>query len=199
MDGYADTSVTLLGRLGGAAPDAPAWAEFVRRYGPQVLGWCRHWRLQEADAEDVAQDVLLRVARQMRTFRYDPARSFRAWLKTVTRTAWCDWLDARQRAARGTGDSAARDALESVEARDDLVQRLEAEFDRELLDVASARVRVRVEPSSWEAFRLTAVEGLSGAEAGGRLGMKPTAVLMARSRVQKMLRDELLVLGGAAD
>lgn len=193
MDTAARTSVTLLARLGGAS-DAPAWDEFVRRYGPQVLGWCRHWRLQEADAEDVAQDVLLRVSKQMRTFQYDPGRSFRGWLKTVTRAAWSDWLGACRRAVQGSGDTAARETLESVAARDDLVGRLEAEFDRELLDTAAAQVRLRVDPKTWEAFHLTAVEGLSGAEAADRLGMKVAAVYVAKGRVQRMLQTEVKTL-----
>lgn len=191
MDSGARTSVTLLARLSGADSAAPAWGEFLRRYGPQVLSWCRHWRLQEADAEDVAQDVLLRVSRQMKTFRYDPGRSFRGWLKTVTRAAWNDWLDARRRAAQGSGDTSARAALESVTARDDLVARLETEFDRELLDTASAAVRGRVDPKTWDAFRLTAVEGLPGAAAAEQLGMKVTAVYVAKGRVQKMLQEEV--------
>ncbi|VTU02233.1 sigma-70 family rna polymerase sigma factor : RNA polymerase sigma factor, sigma-70 family OS=Singulisphaera acidiphila (strain ATCC BAA-1392 / DSM 18658 / VKM B-2454 / MOB10) GN=Sinac_3619 PE=4 SV=1: Sigma70_r2 [Gemmataceae bacterium] len=187
----ARTSVTLLARLGGASADAAAWEEFLRRYGPQVLGWCRHWNLQDADAEDVAQDVLLRVSKQMRTFRYDPGRSFRGWLKTVARAAWSDWLDARRRAVLGSGDTGVRHALESAEARDDLVGRLEAEFDRELLDTAAAQVRLRVEPRTWDAFALTAIDGLSGAEAAAKLGMKVAAVYVAKGRVQKMLQDEV--------
>jgi RNA polymerase sigma-70 factor (ECF subfamily) len=201
MDSGTRTSVTLLARLSGADSAAPAWGEFLRRYGPQVLSWCRHWRLQEADAEDVAQDVLLRVSRQMKTFRYDPGRSFRGWLKTVTRAAWNDWLDARRRTAQGSGDTSARAALESVTARDDLVARLETEFDRELLDTASAAVRGRVDPKTWDAFRLTAVEGLPGAAAAEQLGMKVTAVYVAKGRVQKMLQEEVKTLdpGGPAD
>lgn len=190
----ARTSVTLLARLGGSTADAGAWEEFLRRYGPQVLGWCRHWHLQEADAEDVAQDVLLRVAKQMRTFRYDPGRSFRGWLKAVARAAWSDWLEARRRAVPGSGDTGVRQVLESATARDDLVGRLEAEFDRELLDTAAAQVQLRVDPKTWRAFALTAIDGLSGAEAAEQLGMKVAAVYVAKGRVQKMLQDEVKAL-----
>src|SRR5437762_155337 len=95
--GSSHTSASLLGRLGSNPEDGAAWSEFVLRYGPKILQWCRGWRLQQADAEDVTQDVLLRVARQMQTFRYDPSRSFRAWLRTVAYRAWCDWLEARSR------------------------------------------------------------------------------------------------------
>ena len=183
------TSGSLLRRLGCNPNDAAAWGEFVRRYGRKVLLWCRHWQLQEADAQDVTQDVLLRVARQMRTFCYDPQRSFRAWLKTLAHAAWCDWLEGQKKPGRGSGDSTVLDQLATVEARDDLVQRLEEEYDRELLEAASARVRLRVEPRTWEAFRLLTYEGLSGAEAAERLGMKVGAIYVAKCKVQKMLQE----------
>jgi RNA polymerase sigma-70 factor (ECF subfamily) len=53
------------------------------------------------------------------------------------------------------------------------------------------RVRLRVEPQTWEAFRLTATEGLSGDAAAARLGMRLTAVFKAKSRVLRLLRDEV--------
>src|SRR4051794_31108717 len=169
---HALTSASLLGRLGGNPSDGVAWGEFVARYGRKIYLWCRHWGLQEADAQDVTQNVLLKVARQMQTFRYDPGKSFRGWLKTIAHAAWCDWLDDRRRAGQGSGDTAVLRQLATLEGRDDLAQRLEAEYDQELLEAASARVRLRVEPHTWEAFRLLAFEGLSGAETAERLGMK---------------------------
>jgi RNA polymerase sigma-70 factor (ECF subfamily) len=188
---HARTSASLLGRLGGNPNDAAAWDEFVRRYGRKVLLWCRHWRLQEADAEDVTQNVLLLVARKMQTFRYDPGRSFRAWLKAIAHGAWCDWLEGQKRPGRGSGDTQVLDVLTTVEARDDLAQKLEEEYDQELLEAAKARVRLRVEPHTWEAFRLLAFEGVSGADAAERLAMKVGAVFVAKSKVQKMLKEEI--------
>ena len=82
------TSATLLGRLRQVPPDQAAWAQFADRYGRKIYGWCRLWNLQEADAEDLTQDVLLKLAEKMQTFVYDPAKSFRAWLKTLARHAW---------------------------------------------------------------------------------------------------------------
>jgi RNA polymerase sigma factor (sigma-70 family) len=159
------TRVTLLGRLRRDPTNQAIWAEFVEHYGPKIYSWCRKWKLQEADAQDVTQNVLMKLADKMRTFQYDPSRSFRAWLKTLTHHAWSDFLESRQRPGRGSGDSRVADMLHSVEARADLVQHLEAEFDREVLEEAMARVRLRVAPQTWEAFRLTALDGLSGAEA----------------------------------
>lgn len=185
------TSPSLLARLKAAETDQPAWEEFVRRYGPLIHGWCRHWRLPESDAEEVTQVVLVKLAEKMRAFAYDPSRSFRAYLKTLARYAWCDFLEARKRPGAGSGDSRVLRALEAVEAGDDLVQRLNVQFDHELLAEARNRVQQRVEPRTWEAFLLTAVEGLSGAEAAQRLGVKVATVFKAKSRVQQLLQDEV--------
>lgn len=192
MDSTASrTSATLLGRLRQDPSDQKAWSQFLARYGPKVYGWCRRWGLQEADSEDVTQNVLVILAQRMGTFDYDPARSFRAWLKTVTQHAWTDYLARRERPGRGSGDSQVAGLLGSVEARKDLLARLNEEFDYELLEEAKARVQLRVEIQTWESFRLTALEGMSGAEAAQHLGIPIASVFKYKNRVQKMLQDEL--------
>ncbi|HEY7426955.1 MAG TPA: sigma-70 family RNA polymerase sigma factor [Gemmataceae bacterium] len=190
------TRITLLGRLRRDPANQAIWSEFVDHYGPKIYAWCSKWGLQEADAQDVTQNVLLKLADKMRTFTYDPSRSFRAWLKTLTHHAWSDYLESRQRPGQGSGDSRVADMLHSVEAREDLLQHLEAEFDRELLEEAMARVRLRIAPRTWEAFRLTALEGLSGAEAAERIPMQVAQVFVAKRRVQKMLSAEVAKLEG---
>jgi RNA polymerase sigma factor (sigma-70 family) len=191
------TSPTLLDRLSRLPADQEAWRAFAERYARKIYGWCRHWHLQEADAEEVTQEVLLKLARKMATFRYDPAGSFRAWLKTVTHHAWQDFLDGRRPAVAGSGDTRVLDLLQTVEARDDLVGHLDEAFEREVLEEAMARVRLRVQPHTWEAFRLVALDGISGAAAGEHLGMKVATVYVARSKVQKMLQEEVRRLQGA--
>ena len=199
MDSHPSTWATqpsLLARLRLAPRDDRTWAEFVRRYGPLILGWCRRWKLQEADAQDVTQAVLVRLAERLRTFEYDAEKSFRAYVRTVTHFAWCDFLEARKRPDAGTGGSEVLERLDQVAARDDLAARLSEEFDQELLEAASGRVRLRLEAKTWEAFRLTALEGHSGAEAAAKLGMSVPAVFKARCKVQKLLREEVQRLEG---
>ena len=191
------TSISLMRRL-HASPDDPAtWREFVDRYGGQVYAWCRHYNLQEADAEDVTQEVLLQLARSMRNFEYDARRSFRAWLKTLTHRAWCDFLEKRRRVQEGSGDSQVLQRLEETAARDDLEKRLGEEYDRELLEAAIFEIRRRVAAHTWEAFRLLAFEGLSGVEVAERLKMNVGTVYVARSSVQKMLKEQLKELEGS--
>jgi RNA polymerase sigma factor (sigma-70 family) len=179
------TSGTLLGRLRGQSLDQAAWEEFVRRYSPRIYQWCRKWRLQEADAKDVTQDVLLKLASRMRTFDYDPARSFRSWLRTVTQSALSDFFAERRRAERSTPE------LDELPARESLLDDLNEEFDREVLEEAMARVELRVSPHRWQAFRLTALEGLSGAEAATRLGMPVATVFTAKSKIHRLVQQEV--------
>ena len=81
--------------------------------------------------------------------------------------------------------------LNAIEARDDLEKWIAAAGDEELLKEAALRVRIRVEPRTWDAFRLLALEGRSGAEAAKMLGMKVGTLFVARSKAQRMLREEL--------
>jgi RNA polymerase sigma factor (sigma-70 family) len=185
------TCVSLLGRIRSAPEDDDAWADFVERYGGKIYGWCRAWGLQKADAEDVTQDVFANLAVRMQQFRYNPDGSFRAWLKTVTHHAWKDYAERQRRPGRGAGGEVVVNRLLGLEAREDLDRRLDDAFDQELLAEAVARVQLRVEPRTWEAFRLLAVDGWSGAAAAARLGMKVATVFVARSKVQRMLRDEV--------
>ena len=164
------THVTLLARLRDERSDPAAWSEFVEHYGPKIYGWCRVRGLQDADAHDVTQHVLLKLIDGLRTFRYQPERSFRAWLKTLTHHAWFDLLKDRRRSGQGSGDTAVLRLAADVEAREDLSARLQEAFDRELLEEAMSRVRLRVEPRTWDAFRLLAIDGWSGADAAQSSG-----------------------------
>jgi RNA polymerase sigma factor (sigma-70 family) len=200
MSGPSDpqTSPSLLGRLRQAPTDQAAWGEFVDRYGRKIYAWCRQWHLQDADAQDVTQTVLVRLAQRLPTFRYDRSRSFRGWLRTLTQHAWSDFLKKRERGGRGSGDKQVEAFLESLETRANLLAALEEHFDQELLEEATARVRLRVAPRTWEAFRLTAVEGLPGAEAARRLQMRVATVFKAKSRVQRLLQEIIAELEGDA-
>jgi RNA polymerase sigma factor (sigma-70 family) len=184
-----DTSVTLMMRLQKFPADPLAWDEFVERYRPMIRAWCLKWQLQDSDADDVVQEVLIKLVAAIRKFQYDPARSFRAWLKTVTQHALSDFVASRHKDPNQT--AAPIDMIaESVEAKTDLEQRLEDAFDAEVLELAMHRVKKRVKAATWDAFQLTAVEGLSGATAAAQLQIPVAHVFVAKNRVQKMLQEE---------
>jgi RNA polymerase sigma-70 factor (ECF subfamily) len=185
-----DTSLTLMMRLQHSPSDSMAWDEFVERYRPMIRAWCLNWRLQDSDADDVVQDVLLKLLGAIQKFHYDPARSFRAWLKTVTQSALSDFIAARKKSR--SGGAAALDLIsESDDARSDLENRLEEAYDAELLELAIERVKRRVKPTTYQAFQLTMIDGKSGAEAAASLQIPVAHVFVNKHRVQKLIQDEV--------
>jgi RNA polymerase sigma factor (sigma-70 family) len=191
----SQTSLTLMEGLRQFPRNTEAWERFVELYRPKIYGWCRVWGLQEADAEDVAQDVIAKLTQKMMNFDYDRARCFRAWLKTITQHALSDLLTSR---CRALGDGPIP-ILSSIEARADLEKRIEELFDRELLDLAIARVRERVTPVTWDAFRLTTFDEYSGAQVSKLLGIPVASVFVAKHRVHKILKEELAKLDHGRD
>ena len=186
------TRVTLLGRLRAAPDDPAAWSEFVAWYGGKIYAWCRAWGLQEADAQDVTQEVFLNLSVRMHDFRYDPSGSFRAWLKTLTHHAWQDYLERQRKAGAGERERIGHGAPGGRRGPGRPgVAGWPRPSIRKLLKEAAARVRLRVEPRTWDAFHLLAIEGRSGAEVAQRLRMKVATVFVARSKVQRMLREEI--------
>lgn len=193
------TRGTLLSRVRDIS-DAEAWREFVGDYGPLILRWCEKHGLQPADSADVVQDVLARLVSAMRTFEYNPGRGrFRGWLKSVTQNAVIDFVKARQRPGEGSGDSAIGrilDACESGDTVEELSRAFEQQAEIEMLREAEARVKLRVKPNNWEAWRLSIREELKAVEVAQRLNMELTDVYVARSRVSKMLKEEVTRIDG---
>ena len=183
------TCATLLARLRHDPSNEAAWNEFVEHYGRHIYRWCRQWGLQDADAEDVTQEILLKLARKLRDFVYNPESSFRGWLKTVAHHAWRDFVDNQKR--RTVADDQLWELIQSAEAREDLLQKLEEAFDYELLEAAKLQVRLRVAPHTWEAFHLVAIEGLPVEEVAAKVSLQVAMVYVAKSKVQKMLREEI--------
>jgi RNA polymerase sigma factor (sigma-70 family) len=181
----------MLGRLRAVPVDQQAWVGFVDRYGPSIHAWCLEWRLSPDDAAEVTQQVLTHLVTRLRTFDYDPTKSFRRWLWTVARHAWADFVTIRERAGRGSGSEHTHDLLHRLSARDDLLARLASAFDLEMYEEAAARVRARVHARTWEAYHCTAVEGMSGQEVATALGMTIANVFVAKSSVLKLLRTEI--------
>src|SRR5688500_13767280 len=95
------TRVSLLVRVRDPRDEA-AWLEFVEVYGPLIYRYARRAGLQEADADDVTQEVLRTTVRTMPAFEYDPRRGrFRSWLKTLTMNQVRDHLARGKRREQG--------------------------------------------------------------------------------------------------
>jgi RNA polymerase sigma-70 factor (ECF subfamily) len=173
--------------------DAEAWAQFVQLYAPVLYGYLRKAGLQDADAADLTQMCLRQVALHIGSLEYAaPGDSFRGWLFTIVRNKLRDFQDRPRHLVQGSGDSAVQRLLDNQPAPEPSeAETWEREYRCSLFAWAAEQVRPTVQPSTWEAFRLTAVEGKSGAEAADRLGMTIAAVYLAKSRIMMRLRAVL--------
>ena len=185
------TSATSLRRLRDPA-DRDAWGAFAESYGRRIYTWCRRWHMQDADAEDLTQGLLVDIPIKMRSFTYDPEMgSFRAWLKTVVRNALTDFVRGRVREGKANYES-----LASVEAEQDLIKELDERLERELMEEAMARVKLRVSRATWEVFRRTAVEQQPGKEVAAALKIPVAHVYVYKQRVLELVRAEVDKLDG---
>jgi RNA polymerase sigma-70 factor (ECF subfamily) len=186
-----NTDPYLLKRLGQDLDDQKAWGAFVAHYSPKIRAWCCQHGLQAADADDVTQDVLLRLDRTLRKFDYDPSLKFRGWLRLMTKHAICDFFAGQKRRPRARGEDLGLASLETAEAQDDLLALVEDEFTSAVVTQACASVHARVESQTWEAFLLLACENRPGEDVAAALGMNVTAVFKAKSRVLQYIRQEI--------
>ncbi len=189
MSHSSATRPSLLVRIRDHA-DADAWARFVDIYGPLIYGFVRKRGLQDADAVDLVQEVLRSVAGAISRLEYDPGRgTFRGWLFTIVNNRLRNDLKAKQRREAGSGDSAVAQQLAQEPAPDEWETQWEAEHQQRLLTWASEKVQSEVEPRTWQAFRLTAVEGRAGKEVAQELNTTVAAVYLAKSRVMARLKE----------
>jgi RNA polymerase sigma factor (sigma-70 family) len=193
------THPSLLLRLRDPA-DRQAWSTFVEAYAPLVYGFARKHGLQDADAADLTQDVLQSVSAAVGKLEYDPQRgSFRGWLFTVVRNRLHNILERRRRQCQASGGTSAQLALEAYPAREEDQRALwDEEYEGRLFAWAATQVRGSVQELTWRAFWLTTVEGKSGKEAAGILGMTTAAVYLAKRRIMTRLKEEIEQLQGEA-
>ena len=164
--------------------------EFVSLYEPVAYRLLRRHGLQDADAREVVQQLLIAVSRSID--RWDPATdrgTFRAWLRRVTRNLMINWLQARGRSVNAAGGS---DMLSMLDMLPDDAGPETAEFDEELrralFQRAAEQVKQEVQPATWQAFWETAVIGTSAADVAKRLQMEVGAIRVAKCRVLARLR-----------
>ncbi len=133
--------------------DVAAWEQFVAAYRPAVYRLARRRGLQDADAEDLAQQVMASVARAIVHWRKDDARgTFRGWLARVARNA-CLNLLTRGRLATAAGGTSIAEQLEQWPAGEDAIARLvEEEHQRAIFRLAADEVMAEFEQTTWRSL-----------------------------------------------
>ncbi len=207
--GSRSISSTILARV--KLHEDQAWDRLFAVWNPIVYDWCRRKGVPPHDAEDIVQNVFLKVARTIHAFE---RQSFRRWIGRIAANAIADYY--RNRAHRpvafgGSGswiknlpDAAGQQQAERVEdARrnpqesgspgepDDMEESAERRADWLIVHQLLEVIRDDFQEHTFQAFWRTAVDGRSAVDVADELGMTPEAVRAARYRVLKRLREEL--------
>ena len=196
-DDTTRTSPTLLRRAADWRDD-DAWREFVARYEPLIRSWCREYRLDDDLAEDVSQLFWIELADKMRSFRYDPSRRFRGWLRRSFHWRVVDAIRQRnreERVVRSLDDPSCVGIEGLLLAPDHLDEEDDEPAPRRLLllDLAEqvqAAVREKVHARSWQVFWHVSIDGWTTRQAADALNMTYLAAHAAHKRVVDRLAEE---------
>ena len=189
MSQDGSTSTSLLQHALAREPDA--WARLVTLYSPLVRHWCRQAGVGDQDIPDVSQEVFAAVSSSLGTFRADrPGTTFRAWMRGVARHKLQEQI--RHRGEPAIGGTTARKRIEQVAAPSDDVELSESPDDlASLCQRALGLVRHEFEDRTWRAFWRVTVEGHSTAEVAAEMGITPSGIRQAKSRVLRRLKEEI--------
>jgi len=188
----ADTSVSLLERL-CLEPDEQSWKRFVDLYAPLIRGWLRRYSVNKEDAEDLAQEVMTVVVKDLAQFQHNQHRgAFRTWLRTVTLNQLRALWRTRRGRAMASGDSDIARMLDQLaDPNSSLSQFWDHQHDQHVARRLMELMQPHFETTTWQAFRRVALEGKKAATVAEEMGVSVNAVLLAKSRVLSRLRQEL--------
>lgn len=174
-----------------------AWGKFVDLYRPVIHRIALARGLQDADAQDLTQHVLMGVAASIgRWEKSTESTRFRHWLRRITRNAILNAI-SRRPPDQATGTSSYQNIVTEIPERadhsldDETDSLIELEYRRELYLRAAAYVRTDVDPITWQAFERTVIGGISNAQAAQELSKSIGTIYAARSRVMKRLRTAI--------
>lgn len=186
-----ETSLSLLQQM-RESPKQEAWDRLHRLYEPLIRKWLIRYQLQPNDADDVTQEVLLAVSKDIQAFDHNGRPgAFRAWMKGILVNRLRKFWHSRDRRPAASGGSDMHRRLEELnDPASHATLIWNQEHDQHVLAQLMAIVESQVEPTTWAAFQMTAFEGVKPQLAAETLGISLNAVLIAKSRVLSRLRQE---------
>jgi RNA polymerase sigma-70 factor (ECF subfamily) len=186
-----ETSVSLLERLSDQPTD-PDWTRLFALYQPLLRSWALRAGLGDADADDLVQETLTVVVREVAEFDRGRPGEFRSWLRAILTNRLRDFFRNRQAHPVATGGSDFLDRLDQLEAADSELSKLwDLEHDRHVAGKVMKIVQNDVEAATWQAFHRQVIDGIPASTVAVELGLSRNSVLLAKSRVLKRLRAEL--------
>jgi RNA polymerase sigma-70 factor (ECF subfamily) len=177
------TSPTLLERVKDAQ-DHEAWGRFHSLYAPLLRDWIRWFGVPPAAVEDLVQDSLIRAARKMPTFSYNPEKSFRGWLRTVVRNQVLSFYRARSNRPPHMPLPPGLDP-----GADPGEEAWEADYRRHLLETLLKQVREQVDDEVWLAFDACHLRCLPRGQAARELGITYATLIGRAWKVMRLLRE----------
>jgi RNA polymerase sigma-70 factor (ECF subfamily) len=185
------TSQSLLERLKHARPEAREWQRLQDLYLPLIRSWLARLPGIGDEISDLCQEVLVVVVRELPTFERQRDGAFRAWLRQITvNRLRAFWKARHKQPLAGRGDDTDRLLAQLADPHSDCARQWDREHDRHVFAKLLAMVKPHVEPDTWEAFTRFALEGRPAARVAQELAISENAVLLAKSRILKRLREE---------
>jgi RNA polymerase sigma-70 factor (ECF subfamily) len=186
-----ETSVSLLERLAGG-PTNDDWRRLDALYRPLLRAWIAQAGVAAADVDDLTQDVLVVVFREVGKFERRGPGAFCGWLRTILAHRVRDHFRAAGWRPTATGDSEFLRRLEQLASpASELSRQWDCDHDEHVAAALMRRVEGDFAPATWQAFLRHALNGEPAAQVAHALGLSLNSVLLAKSRVLKRLRQEL--------
>jgi RNA polymerase sigma-70 factor (ECF subfamily) len=186
----SQTPLSLLDRL-RLRPDEAAWRQLLDLYVPFLRLWLRRHGAPPDDVEDLVQDALAVVVRELPRFEHNGRPgAFRAWLRQVAaHRLGALWRSRPSRPVAVGGDAFAAALARLEDPASELSRQWDREHDLHVAHQLQEMARGDFEPATWQAFRRVVLDGARAADAAAELGVSVNAVLLARSRVLRRLRE----------
>ena len=185
------TSLGLLERLKHAKPDASEWRRLRDIYLPMIRNWLSRLPHLHHEVDDLTQEVLVVLFRELPSFDRRRDGSFRAWLRQITVNRMYAFCKTRRKQPLAMGGPETDQLLAQLaDPTSDLARQWDQDHDKHVFQKLVAIVEKDFEPSTWQAFTRFAVEGRPAAQVAGELGVTESAVVQAKFRILKRLREE---------
>ena len=187
----SETSLSLLERVQGDVADE-AWQKITEVYSTLLRSWLTRFDVASTDADDLVQEVLLTLSRELRNFKHSGRPgAFRSWLRGILVNRLRDFWRSRKYRPAAIGGSTWSEELEQLADESSNVSReWNLDHDRHVMARLLEAVRLRFEPKTWEAFHRQMFGGQRADSVASELGMPLNSVYVARSRVLSALRRE---------
>lgn len=185
------TSLSLLNRA-AAKKDSQSWNHLAELYQPLLQRWVASFQISTADSEDLIQDVLSTVFRELPEFQHNKRKgAFRKWLRGILVHRVRHFLRSRQYRPVASGESAVLQQLQQLaDDRSDLSQLWDREHNAHVIERLTAAVAPRFERKTWLAFSRQVIDSESADQVAAELNMSLSSVYVAKSRVLSALRQE---------